>query len=94
MERDELECFLILAEELHFGRTAVRMRLSRARVSQLVQRLERRLGAPLFERTSRNVRLTELGAGFREEVEPHHRAIERALARTAAASVGPSASAS
>jgi DNA-binding transcriptional LysR family regulator len=88
MERDELECFLILAEELHFGRTAARMRLSRARVSQLVQRLERRLGAPLFERTSRSVALTELGARFRDDVEPHHRAIERALARTAAAARG------
>ncbi|GAA2264250.1 LysR family transcriptional regulator [Glycomyces scopariae] len=88
MERDELECFLILAEELHFGRTAVRMRLSRARVSQLVQRLERRLGAPLFERTSRSVVLTELGARFRADVEPHHRAIEQALARTAAAARG------
>lgn len=88
MERDELECFLILAEELHFGRTAVRMRLSRARVSQLIQRLERRLGAPLFERTSRSVTLTELGERFRDEVEPHHRAIERILARTAAAARG------
>ncbi|GAA1680423.1 LysR family transcriptional regulator [Glycomyces endophyticus] len=88
MERDELECFLILAEELHFGRTAARMRLSRARVSQLVQRLERRLGAPLFERTSRTVVLTDLGARFRDDVEPHHRAIERAVARTAAAARG------
>ena len=88
MERDELECFLILAEELHFGRTAVRMRLSRARVSQLIQRLERRLGAPLFERTSRTVALTELGERFREDVEPHHRAIEQAVARTAAAARG------
>ena len=88
MERDELECFLILAEELHFGRTAQRMRLSRARVSQLVQRLERRVGAPLFERTSRSVVLTELGARFRGEVEPHHRAIESALARVAAAARG------
>ncbi|NUQ89869.1 MAG: LysR family transcriptional regulator [Glycomyces artemisiae] len=88
MERDELECFLILAEELHFGRTAARMRLSRARVSQLVQRLERRLGAPLFERTSRSVVLTDLGARFRDDVEPHHRAIEQALARAAAAASG------
>ncbi|MEU6250421.1 LysR family transcriptional regulator [Glycomyces sp. NPDC047010] len=88
MERDELECFLILAEELHFGRTAARMRLSRARVSQLVQRLERRVGAPLFERTSRTVVLTDLGARFRDDVEPHHRAIEEALARTAAAASG------
>jgi DNA-binding transcriptional LysR family regulator len=88
MERDELEGFLTLAEELHFGRTAERMRLSRARVSQLIQRLERRLGAPLFERTSRRVELTELGRRFREEVEPHHRAIEDALARAAASARG------
>ncbi|MCC3765625.1 LysR family transcriptional regulator [Glycomyces sp. TRM65418] len=88
MERDELEGFLTLAEELHFGRTAERMRLSRARVSQLIQRLERRLGAPLFERTSRRVVLTELGRRFREEVEPHHRAIEDAFARAAASARG------
>jgi DNA-binding transcriptional LysR family regulator len=88
MERDELEGFLTLAEELHFGRTAERMRLSRARVSQLIQRLERRLGAPLFERTSRRVQLTDLGRRFREEVEPHHRAIEDAFARAAATARG------
>lgn len=81
MERDELECFLLLAEELHFGRTADRMRLSRARVSQLVQRLERRVGAPLFIRTSRRVALTSLGRQLRADLEPHHLAIEAALAR-------------
>ncbi len=53
MDQTELECFLVLAEELHFGRTADRLRLSRARVSQLIQKLERRVGAPLFTRTSR-----------------------------------------
>ncbi|NYI06963.1 LysR family transcriptional regulator [Allostreptomyces psammosilenae] len=81
MERDELECFLLLAEELHFGRTAARMRLSRARVSQLVQRLERRVGAPLFIRTSRCVVLTSLGRQLRADLEPHHRAIQAALRR-------------
>ncbi|MFI5805725.1 LysR family transcriptional regulator [Streptomyces sp. NPDC051561] len=81
MERDELECFLLLAEELHFGRTADRMRLSRARVSQLVQRLERRVGAPLFVRTSRRVGLTALGRRLRSDLEPHHRGIDAALAR-------------
>nr|WP_324605600.1 LysR family transcriptional regulator [Streptomyces niger] len=45
---------MILVEELHFGRTAKRLRVSRARVSQTIQRLERRVGAPLFERTSRD----------------------------------------
>ncbi|MEV5978120.1 LysR family transcriptional regulator [Streptomyces sp. NPDC052114] len=88
MERDELECFLILAEETHFGRTAERMRLSRARVSQLVQRLERRVGAPLFLRTSRRVALTQLGRQLRADLEPHHRAIEAALERATATARG------
>ncbi|MEU0276088.1 LysR family transcriptional regulator [Streptomyces sp. NPDC006307] len=88
MERDELECFLILAEELHFGRTADRMRLSRARVSQLVQRLERRVGAPLFVRTSRRVALTELGRRLRDDIAPHHHAIEEAVARATAEARG------
>ncbi|WP_409239184.1 LysR family transcriptional regulator [Streptomyces sp. PA5.6] len=88
MERDELECFLLLAEELHFGRTAERMRLSRARVSQLVQRLERRVGAPLFIRSSRVVALTALGRRLRADLEPHHRAIETALERAVATARG------
>ncbi|MEU0742212.1 LysR family transcriptional regulator [Streptomyces sp. NPDC006134] len=88
MERDELECFLLLAEELHFGRTADRMRLSRARVSQLVRRLERRVGAPLFTRTSRRVALTSLGRQLRADLEPHHRAIEAALERASATARG------
>ncbi|MFD8146733.1 LysR family transcriptional regulator [Streptomyces sp. NPDC059708] len=83
-DRDELDCFLILAEELHFGRTAERMLLSRARVSQMVQRLERRIGAPLFLRTSRKVALTALGAQLRADLEPHHRAVAAALERAAA----------
>ncbi|MDJ1131835.1 LysR family transcriptional regulator [Streptomyces iconiensis] len=89
MERDEVVCLLILAEELHFGRTAERMRLSRARVSQLVQRLERRVGTPLFVRTSRRVALTELGRQLRDDLEPHQRAMEAALARAAASARRP-----
>ncbi|MFI6941180.1 LysR family transcriptional regulator [Streptomyces sp. NPDC050418] len=88
MERDEIECFLLLADELHFGRTADRMRLSRARVSQLVQRLERRVGAPLFVRTSRRVALTSLGRQLRADLEPHHRAMDAALARAVATARG------
>ncbi|MGW6952994.1 LysR family transcriptional regulator [Streptomyces xanthophaeus] len=83
-DRDELDCFLILAGELHFGRTAERMLLSRARVSQLVQRLERRVGAPLFLRTSRRVALTALGRQLRDDLEPHHRGIAAALERAVA----------
>jgi DNA-binding transcriptional LysR family regulator len=52
MERRLIEIFLTVAEELHFGRTAERLHVSTARVSQTVKQLERRVGVLLFERTS------------------------------------------
>ncbi|MFE6973070.1 LysR family transcriptional regulator [Streptomyces sp. NPDC057682] len=88
MDQSEIECFLVLAEELHFGHTAARLHLSRARVSQLVQKLERRVGAPLFTRTSRRVALTPLGRRLRDDLEPHYRGIENALARAVASARG------
>jgi DNA-binding transcriptional LysR family regulator len=72
----QLECFLAVAEELHFGRAAERLRLSPSSVSEAVSALERRLGGRLFERTSRTVRLTEQGATFLREVrEPFERIV-------------------
>jgi DNA-binding transcriptional LysR family regulator len=75
----ELECFLVLADELHFGRTAERLYLSQSRVSQLLQALERRIGGPLFERTSRRVSLTPLGKEFLTALRPAYIALERAV---------------
>ena len=81
VERQELETFLTLAEELHFGHTAERLLLSQARVSQTVKKLERKIGAPLFERTSRVVRMSPLGRQLYEDLAPLHRQMEAALAR-------------
>ncbi|MFK4065295.1 LysR family transcriptional regulator [Streptomyces sp. NPDC029674] len=81
MERQELETFLTLAEELHFGRTAERLLLSQARVSQTLKKLERKIGAPLFERTSRVVRMSPLGRQLYEDMAPLHKEMEAALAR-------------
>jgi DNA-binding transcriptional LysR family regulator len=64
MELRELQCFLSVAESLHFGRTAERLHLSQATVSESVKRLEIQLGGPLFERTTRRVNLTQLGERF------------------------------
>ncbi|MFC4909508.1 LysR family transcriptional regulator [Actinomadura gamaensis] len=80
MEMREIEAFLEVARELHFGRAARRLRTSTPRVSQAVRALERRVGAPLFERTTRRVRLTPLGERLRAELEPAHDRMERALA--------------
>ncbi|MFC9640896.1 LysR family transcriptional regulator [Streptomyces mirabilis] len=62
MERHEIEAFLTLADELHFRRTSERLGLAQGRVSQTIKKLERRIGVPLFERTSRRVTLTPAGS--------------------------------
>ncbi|MEV1010117.1 LysR family transcriptional regulator [Streptomyces sp. NPDC049881] len=57
----ELEAFVAVAEELHFGRAAARLHRGQPTVSDAVRRLESTLGGRLFHRTSRRVALTGLG---------------------------------
>lgn len=80
-ERHELEAFLTLAEELHFGHTAERLRVSTARVSQTIRKLERRIGAPLFNRTSRRVELSPLGRQLHDDLGPAWTQITAAFSR-------------
>lgn len=81
LERHELEAFLTLAEELHFGRTAERLHVSTARISQTIAKLERRTGVPLFVRTSRRVEPTAVGRRLYEEVRPAWDEIAEAFTR-------------
>ncbi|MET9256654.1 LysR family transcriptional regulator [Streptomyces sp. NPDC003717] len=81
LERHELEAFLTLAEELHFGRTAERLHLSTARVSQTIAKLERRVGVPLFHRTSRRVELSPVGAQLAEDLRPAWALVTSAVER-------------
>ncbi|KAF0849277.1 LysR family transcriptional regulator [Nocardia caishijiensis] len=85
MERQEIEVFLALCEELHFGRAAERLYLTQARVSQTIKKLERRFGAQLFERTSRQVRLTPVGRVLRDDLIPIRAQLDRAVERAEAA---------
>lgn len=70
LERHEVEAFLVLSEELHFGRAAMRLHVSTTRVSQTIRTVERRIGAQLFDRTSRRVTLTPIGRILLDEVGP------------------------
>ncbi|MFI6412855.1 LysR family transcriptional regulator [Streptomyces sp. NPDC050585] len=90
LELRELECFLVLAEELHFGRTGERLYVSQGRVSQLIRALEHRIGARLVDRTSRRVRLTPLGEDFLRELRPAYTALRATVANARAAALGDS----
>ncbi|MFG2949537.1 LysR family transcriptional regulator [Streptomyces adustus] len=88
LERHELEAFLTLAEELHFGRTAERLHVSTARVSRTIAKLERRIGVPLFDRTSRRVELSSAGRQLLEETGPAWSRITDAFERAVDAGRG------
>ncbi|WP_314249901.1 LysR family transcriptional regulator [Streptomyces kutzneri] len=88
MELRDIEIFLTLAEELHFGRTAQRLHVSQARVSQAIKKQERRIGAPLFTRTSRTVHLTDVGRQFRDDLQPVYAGLHDSLERAQLAARG------
>jgi DNA-binding transcriptional LysR family regulator len=81
VELRQIEAFLAVAEELHFGRAAERLRMAQSPLSQTIKKLEKGLGEPLFERNTRSVTLTTAG----HSLLPHARRIleEVDLARRA-----------
>jgi len=67
MEIRQLRRFLVLAEELHFGKAAARLHIAQPALSQELKALERGLGLRLLDRTHNHVALTEAGRRLQEE---------------------------
>ncbi|MGN9837069.1 LysR family transcriptional regulator [Nonomuraea sp. H19] len=88
MELRDIEIFLTLAEELHFGRTADRLHVTTARVSQAIKKQERTVGAQLFERNSRNVRLTPVGEQLYQDLRLVYRGLRDSMDRARMAAQG------
>lgn len=73
MHRNQLDgliTFLCVAEHRSFSAAAVRLGVSPSAVSQSIRTLELRLGTALFNRTTRSLGLTEMGARYLERVAP------------------------
>ncbi|MDO5368384.1 LysR family transcriptional regulator, partial [Kocuria sp.] len=72
MEVHQAKAFLAVAEELHFGRAATKLRVAQPPLSRLIKQLEKSMGAELFERSTRHVALTPAGKAL---IEPATRLV-------------------
>jgi DNA-binding transcriptional LysR family regulator len=85
MDLQQMRYVIAVAETDSFTRAAARCLVVQSALSHQIARLERELGARLFERTSRRVRLTPAGAAFLPAARQCLEAAERAAAEVAAA---------
>jgi DNA-binding transcriptional LysR family regulator len=81
LETRELAYFVAVAEELHFGRAAQRLGMAQPPLSRAIKQLERRMGVPLLERSSRHVSLTVAGEALLDDGRRALEAIEAASRR-------------
>ena len=87
-ELRHLRYFLAVAQELSFSRAAERLHMAQSPLSAAIRQLETELGVPLFERTTRTVRLTPAGERLLERGLPALAAVDGAFADAARAGRG------
>jgi DNA-binding transcriptional LysR family regulator len=87
-ELAQLRSFVTVAEELHFGRAALRLELSQPQVSRHVRSLEGSLGVRLFDRDSRRTTLTDAGRALLPDAQEALAAATRLRERAAQAARG------
>ena len=75
----ELECFVAVAEELHFSKAAKRLHMSQPPLSRQIQSLERKLGVQLLKRKTRMVELTTPGRSFLNDARETLHRLDRAM---------------
>ncbi|MEH6453794.1 MAG: LysR family transcriptional regulator [Psychromonas sp.] len=61
MDLKEIKAFIVLSEELNFGRAALRLNITQPPLTRLISKLENKLGVMLLTRTTRKVELTDAG---------------------------------
>ena len=64
MNIDHLRYFLVLTQEMHYGRAAQRLNISQSGLSHAMAALEQELGAPLFQKSGRGIALGRYGAAL------------------------------
>ena len=87
IELRHLRAFIAVADELNFTRAAERLFIAQQALSAQIRQLEERVGAQLFERSTRKVELTPAGHALYEQAGPLLAGAEAAVAaaRSAAA---------
>lgn len=83
-----LESFLVVVEEMNFGRAAERLRIAQPPLSRQIQRLEASLNVRLFDRTRPQIQLTDAGRVFVPEARRILSQVERGVQIAQRAEIG------
>lgn len=92
MELRQITYFIAIAEVEHFGLASKRLRVAQPALSRQMKLLEKEIGADLFERLPRGVRLTDAGRVFLTSARDLRARLQRSLDEVRATDAGNSGS--